>query len=197
MRIGVIFAIALAALGAGVVSFDWYRATLGETAYGAPFELVDQTGRPVTQSAFTGHPTAVFFGYTHCPDVCPTTLVELDDWLAQLGTTGKAIHAYFVTVDPERDTPPELATYIGNVSSRITGISGDPDKVRAMAKAYGIYFRRIDGEDGDYSMEHTASILLLDERGHLAGTIAFGEDRDQALSKLRRLAEASDGGAAS
>lgn len=179
----------LMAAGFGASAYWFYDARYGGEAYGAPFELVDQNGDEITQAAFRGHPSAVFFGFTHCPEVCPTTLFELDGWLKKLGPEGKDIKAYFVTVDPERDTPQIMRQYVGNVSDRITGISGDPDKVRAMAKAFGIYFRKVEGEDGDYTMDHTASILLLDRKGDFAGTIAYGESRDAALAKLKRLAD--------
>jgi protein SCO1/2 len=188
MRFILISIVALMAAGFGGVAYFAYDARYGGNAYGAPFELVDQSGETITQEAFRGHPSAVFFGYTHCPEVCPTTLFELDGWLKKLGPKGKDIHAYFVTVDPERDTPEIMRTYVGNVSDRITGITGDPAKVHAMAKDFGIYFRKVEGEDGDYTMDHTASILLLDRKGDLAGTIAYGENPDTALAKLERLA---------
>ena len=130
----------------------------------------------------------MFFGFTHCPEVCPTTLFELDGWLKKLGDEGKDIRAYFVSVDPERDTPEVMDLYVTNVSDRITGITGDPAKVHAMAKAFGIYWRKVDLEGGDYTMDHTASVLLLDSSGDFAGTIAYGESPTTALEKLKRLA---------
>src|SRR5690348_5669694 len=89
----------------GFIAFQWYGANYANKAYGAPFTLVDQKGAPITEAAFRGHPSAVFFGFTHCPEVCPTTLFELDGWLKQLGDECKNLRAYFVSVDPERDTP--------------------------------------------------------------------------------------------
>lgn len=188
MRLILVSIVVLILAGVGVVSFDWYRTQYGGEAYGAPFTLVDQRGEEITQAAFRGQPSAVFFGFTHCPEVCPTTLFELDGWLKKLGPQGRDIRAYFITVDPERDTPQVMDAYVGNVSNRITGISGDPEAVRAMAKSFGIYFKRIDEKDGDYTMDHTASVLLLDGQGRLAGTIAYGENPDTALAKLKRLA---------
>ena len=188
MRFILVSIVVLMAAGFGGVAYFAYDARYGGNAYGAPFELVDQSGEPITQAAFRGHPSAVFFGYTHCPEVCPTTLFELDGWLKKLGPKGEDIHAYFVTVDPARDTPQIMRQYVGNVSDRIVGISGNPDRVHAMLKDFGIYFRKVEGEDGDYTMDHTASILLLDRKGDLAGTIAYGENPDTALAKLERLA---------
>src|SRR5690606_32832275 len=137
---------------------------------------------------FRGSPSALFFGFTHCPEVCPTTLFELDGWLKQLGDEGADINAYFITVDPERDTPEIIGTYTGNVSDRIVGISGEPEKVHEMARSFGIYWKRVELEGGDYTMDHTASILLLDRHGDFAGTIAYGENPENALAKLKRLA---------
>jgi protein SCO1/2 len=178
----------LMAAGAAFLTFDWYRQTSAREAYGAPFTLVDHNGEPITEQAFRGHPSAVFFGFTHCPDVCPTTLFEMDGWLKQLGQDGEEIRAYFVSVDPERDTPEALEAYVSNVSDRITGITGEPEEVAAMLKSFGIYARKVELEGGGYTMDHTASVLLLDESGDLFGTIAYGENSDTALAKLQRLA---------
>ncbi len=176
------------AAGVGYLTFDWYRQQYAGEEFGDPFTLVDQNGEAITEQAFRGHPTAVFFGFTHCPEVCPTTLFELDGWLNQLGEEGRDIEAYFVSIDPARDTPDMMGDYVSNVSDRITGITGDPDDVYAMAKSFGIYWRKVDLEDGDYTMDHTASILLLDEGGGFWGTIAYGENPDNAVAKLKRLA---------
>jgi protein SCO1 len=180
--------VALMAAGMGFLAFDWYRGTAGGEPYGSPFALVDQRGAEITEQAFRGHPSAVFFGFTHCPEVCPTTLFEMDGWLKALGEEGKDIRAYFVTVDPERDTPQVLDAYVANVSERITGITGTPEEIAAMAKSFGIFARKVELEGGDYTMDHTASVLLLDETGDFFGTIAYGEDPETAVAKLKRLA---------
>ncbi|WP_378952569.1 SCO family protein [Mesorhizobium sp. ANAO-SY3R2] len=172
----------------GFMTFDWYRSQNGGQAFGAPFTLVDQKGAAITEAAFRGQPSAVFFGFTHCPEVCPTTLVELDGWLKQLGDDGRNIRAYFVSIDPERDTPEVMNTYVSNVSDRITGITGEPAKIAAMAKSFGIYSKKVETEGGDYTMDHTASVLLLDSKGDFFGTIAYEENPEAALAKLKRLA---------
>ncbi len=179
----------LMAAGIGWLTFDWYRGHYGGEAFGAPFTLADQAGQPITEAAFRGHPSALFFGFTHCPEVCPTTLFELSGWLKAMGDEGKDIHAYFVSIDPERDTPQVMGTYVGNFSDRITAITGEPDKVYAMAKSFGIYWKKVPTDDGDYTMDHTASVLLLNGKGEFAGTIAYGENPDTAVAKLKRLAE--------
>ena len=190
MRSILIGILVVMAAGVAYMTFDWYRQTSSGDAYGGPFTLVDHNGAEITEQALRGHPSAVFFGFTHCPEVCPTTLFEMDGWLNTLGDEGKEIRAFFVSVDPERDTPELMEAYVTNVSSRITGITGDPEKVAAMAKGFSIYVRKVELEGDDYTMDHTASILLLDRNGAFSGTIAYGENPDTALAKLKRLAGA-------
>jgi protein SCO1/2 len=187
MRAILVGILVLMAASVGWLTFDWYRQRNASEAYGAPFTLVDEHGQPITQAAFRGQPTLLYFGYTHCPEVCPTTLFELDGWLKKLGPEAKDMKAYFISIDPERDTPEVMNRYVGNFSDRITGISGPPDKVEAMAKGFNIYFRKVPTDNGDYTMDHTASIILLDRKGDFAGTIAYGENEKAALAKLKRL----------
>lgn len=175
----------------GFVTFKWYEARYGGEPYGAAFTLVDQNGAEITEAAFQGHPSALFFGFTNCPEICPTTLFELDGWLKELGDQGKDIHAYFISIDPERDTVDVMKNYVSNVSQRIVGITGEPDKVGEMAKAFGIYFKKVDLDTGGYTMDHTASVLLLNASGEFAGTIAYGEAKETAIAKLKRLAASS------
>ncbi len=188
MRSILVGILVLMAAGVGFITFQWYRTMNAGEPFGAPFALVDQRGGEITEAAFRAQPTAVFFGFTHCPEVCPTTLFELDGWLKKLGDDGKNIHAYFVTVDPERDTPEVLNAYVSNVSDRITGITGSSGQIAAMAKSFGIYAKKVPLEGGDYTMDHTASILLLSGDGKFAGTIAYGESPETAMAKLKRLA---------
>ncbi|WEX86260.1 SCO family protein [Sinorhizobium garamanticum] len=159
--------------------------------FGVPFTLVAQDGKPITEQAFTGKPTALFFGFTHCPEVCPTTLFEMNGWLEKVDPDGSKLQAYFITVDPERDTPEVLGQYVSNVSKRVTGISGPPDKVLEMVKGYRVYYKKVPLDekkpDGDYTMDHTASVFLLDANGHFSGTIAYGENPDTAIQKLDNL----------
>ncbi len=157
--------------------------------YGVAFNLIDHNGKAITEKAFQEKPTALFFGFTHCPEVCPTTLFEMNAWLNNVDPDGTRLRAFMVTVDPERDTQEILGQYVANVSDRIVGISGDPEKVRAMAKGFNVYFKKVPtaGSDGDYVMDHTASVFLLDEDGKFRGTISYGEDGDVAMKKLRNL----------
>lgn len=191
MRAILVGMLVITAAGIGWLTFDWYRTMNSGEPFGDPFTLVDQRGDEITEAAFRGAPSVVFFGFTHCPEVCPTTLFELDGLLKQLGDEGKDIRAYFVTVDPERDTAEIMDAYVSNVSDRITGITGDPEKVAAMAKSFGIYWKKVELEGGDYTMDHTASVLMLKRNGDFAGTIAYEENPETALAKLKRLANES------
>ncbi|WP_275783462.1 SCO family protein [Pararhizobium gei] len=187
---------AAVAVVAAVLGWLTFQMTMskGEIAagpFGVPFELVSQTGQPITEKAFTGKPTALFFGFTHCPEVCPTTLFELNGWLEKVDPDQTKLQAYFISVDPERDTPEILGQYVSNVSKRITGISGPPDKVMDMVKGFRVYARKVPLDekqpDGDYTMDHTASVFLLDSEGKFTGTIAYGENPDTAVKKLENL----------
>lgn len=187
-----LYATLIVALGLGIfaLSFAIFHGDDSEP-YGVSFTLTDHNGNQITEKAFRGQPTALFFGFTHCPEICPTTVYELNGWLAELGKDGEEIAAYFVTIDPERDTPDILGDYVTSVSERVTGISGEPDAVREMARGFNIYFKRIELDDGDYTMDHSASIILLDSDGAFRKTIAYGEAAETALQKLRDLAAAS------
>lgn len=164
---------------------------IAEGPFGVPFTLVAQNGQPITEKAFQDKPTALFFGFTHCPEVCPTTLFELNGWLHQVDPDGTKMNAYFVTVDPERDPPELLGRYVSNVTDRVIGISGDPGKIADVIKGFRVYARKVpvDEKDpnGDYTMDHTASVFLLNKGGRFAGTIAYGENTDTAMKKLENL----------
>ena len=194
-RIGLWVTVGVLAVVAGGIylyqSFypDVQRSGIASAKLGAPFNLIDHDGKPIDQTAFEAQPTAIFFGFTHCPEVCPTTLNELALWLEELGPDGQAIKPFFVTVDPKRDTPEVMKSYVSAFSDRITGITGDPDAVAALLKAWRVYAAEVPLTDGDYTMDHTASIYLVRPDGSFQGTIAFRENPANALQKLRRLAE--------
>ena len=181
--------VAVAMLGVGAGAFWLNNRPEVEAAGfgGGTYALVDQRGEPVDQTMFQGHPSALFFGFTHCPEVCPTTMAEMSAWFEQLGDEGKDLQAYFVTIDPERDTPAILGDYVSWVSERVTGITGTPEEIAKIAKAWGVYYAKVPLEDGDYTMDHTASVFLLDDKGQFQGTIAYREDGAVALQKLRNL----------
>ena len=193
LRLVLWIAVALVAALLGWLTLEMTRTKeqVAGGPFGVPFELVAQDGKPITEKAFTGKPTALFFGFTHCPEVCPTTLFELDGWLSKVDPDGSKLQAYFVTVDPERDTPELIGQYVANVSKRITAISGDPAKVLEMVKGFRVFYRKVPLDeakpDGDYTMDHTASVFLLDANGRFTGTIAYGENPEVAQQKLSNL----------
>jgi len=192
-RIALWALIAVFAVVLGWFTYEW-QVTENDIAakpYGVPFELVDQSGAPITEAAFRGRPTALFFGFTHCPEVCPTTLYELDGWLKQVDPDGDKIGAYFITVDPERDTPELLGEYVSGVTDRVTAISGSPEKINEVVRGFNIYAKKVPVDvknpEGDYTMDHTASVFLLDAQGRFKSTIAWGENPEIALKKLENL----------
>jgi protein SCO1/2 len=184
---------AVAVLGAAVVWFVVADRTGDQTGIaaatiGGPFSLSDQTGATVTEAALQGHPSALFFGYTYCPDVCPTTLFEMTTWLEQLGPDSDKLKVYFVTVDPERDTREQMAAYLQAFDPRILGLTGSREAVDQMLKAYRVYSRKVEGDDPDsYTMDHSASVYLLDSDATFVSTVDYQENPDRALEKLRRL----------
>ena len=154
---------------------------------GTAFTLVDDNGAPITEAAFEGRPTLLYFGFTRCPEVCPTTLYEMSGWFEALGDEGRDLQAFFISVDPERDTPEIMKGYAEAFTDRVTGITGDPDEVAKLLAAWHVYAARIPTDDGDYTMDHTASVFLIDRNGVFKGTIAYGENPDTAIAKLKRL----------
>lgn len=163
------------------------RPSAGTGFGGGTYSLLDQNGHKVDQTMFLGHPSALFFGYTHCPDVCPTTMAEMAAWFEELGDEGKDLRAYFVTVDPQRDTPAIIGDYVSWVSDRISGVTGDPAEIDKIVRAWGVYAQKVPLGGEDYSMDHTASVFLLNAKGEFEGTIAYREDAATALGKLRNL----------
>jgi len=186
--------LALAVLiGAGAVWFNHQRAgaagadgaqpvvTFGRADIGGPFTLVDQTGQAVDQSILEGRWTAVFFGFTHCPDFCPSTLQALDAARERMGERGDDLQIVFITVDPERDTPQAMADYLRTASfpEGVIGLTGTPEQVRAAAAAYRVVYTRRDLEGGGYTMDHSLNIYLMNPAGEFAIPLSasLGPDR--------------------
>jgi protein SCO1/2 len=198
IRYGAWTAVALVAFAAGAILLGWWRVDgpgrpMGGTVVsspmadvGGPFSLTDHTGRKVTQADYRGKPTLVFFGFTHCPEVCPTTLFELTTLLGKLGADADKLNVLFVTVDPERDTPAQLALYLQSFDSRIVGLSGSQEEVDAALKAYKAYAKRLPTQDG-YTMDHTASVYLMDAEGRFRSLIDYHEEQESALAKVKLL----------
>ncbi|MFC6489290.1 SCO family protein [Nitratireductor sp. GCM10026969] len=160
----------------------------GVADIGGPFALTDETGARVTEADLHGKPSAIFFGFTFCPDVCPTTLFELSGLIDRLGPEADKMNWVFVSVDWERDGPQELQDYLQAFDGRIRGFSGTKEEIEAVTEAYKVFYERVPTEDGgDYTINHTASVYLMDAEGGFFGTLGYGEDPDTMLAKLKRL----------
>ena len=160
-----------------------------EFTIGSPFSLIDHRGMVITEKDFLGHPSALFFGFTHCPEVCPTTMSKLSMLLDELGTKGDQIKVYFITLDPERDTPEVLMNYLSAFNERFIAITGNTNDVETLARSWKVYWKRTKISDGGYTLDHTASVLLLNSKSNFVGTIGWKEEATVALEKLKRLAK--------
>jgi protein SCO1/2 len=160
-----------------------------EFTIGSPFSLIDHRGMVITEKDFLGHPSALFFGFTHCPEVCPTTMSKLSMLLDELGTKGDQIKVYFVTLDPDRDTPEVLMNYLSAFNERFIAITGNTNDVETLARSWKVYWKRTKTSDGGYTLDHTASVLLLNSQSNFVGTIGWKEKATVALEKLKRLAK--------
>ena len=192
--LGAIRAVTWAAIAAlviviGFAGWQWQKggSPIAGIAIGGPFQLTDQHGATVTEASLKGHPSAMFFGYTFCPDVCPTTLSDLTQWMAKLGPEGDRLQVYFVTVDPERDTQDQMAAYLQAFDPRFLGLTGTRPAIDKMLAEYRVYSRKMPLDGGSYTMDHTAAVYLLDADGRLAGTLDYNEGEATALAKLKRL----------
>jgi len=179
-------AVALAALYWRQPAVPTSRSTPTEVSFGGPFTLIDSQGQPFASARLAGRPYAIFFGFTHCPDVCPTTLARLVRLRRQMGSD-EAFQIVFVTVDPERDGPAEVGRYAGLFGAPVIGLTGSPQQTARVKKDFGIFSEKV-GSGGDYTVDHTASVLLFDRNGRFESTIAPDETDPAALAKLRRLA---------
>jgi protein SCO1/2 len=155
-------------------------------AIGGPFRLTDQNGQAVSDQDLKGHPFLVFFGFTHCPDVCPTTLFEVSEILRSLGPDADRVRALFITVDPERDTPALMKDYLASFDPHLAGLTGDPAAVTAVAKAYRVYFKKVPLDQGGYTMDHTAIVYLMDKDGRFVQPFSLKRTIEAATADLRK-----------
>ncbi|PSJ60836.1 SCO family protein [Pseudaminobacter soli (ex Li et al. 2025)] len=179
-------------LGAGTVYLLSPNSPLREqqsavVEIGGPFKLTTQDGKPLSNEDLKGSPFAVFFGFTHCPEVCPTTLWEMSEALKALGDKADKLKVLFVSVDPERDTPEFMSRYLKSFDPRIIGLTGSQEAIDAVGKAYRVYSKKVPTDGGDYTMDHTASVYLMDAEGRFSGVISYEEDSKVRLAKLERL----------
>jgi protein SCO1 len=154
---------------------------------GPSFELTDHNGRPFSSAALSGRPYAVFFGFTHCPDVCPTTLLEMSNILQRLGADADRLKVVFVTVDPERDTPEQLRQYLDSFDPRIIGLTGSEQEIAAAAKGWNAFHNKIPEGDGSYTVVHSAYVYLMDRNNRLTGTMGFQDTEDEQVARLKAL----------
>ena len=155
-------------------------------AIGGPFRLIDQNGEPFSDTDLRGKSFLVFFGFTHCPDVCPTTLFDISEIMRNLGKDADRTAAVFITVDPERDTPEALKEYLSSFDPLVRGLSGDLANIAAVAKAYRVYYRKVPLEGGDYTMDHTAIVYLMDKEGQFVSPFNMRRTADVAAAELRK-----------
>lgn len=156
------------------------------SAIGGPFSLVDQNGKPITNEDLKGRPFLMFFGFTHCPDVCPTTLFEVSEVLKQLGPDAGGARALFVTVDPERDTPAIMKDYLSSFDPSVVGVTGSREAIDKALKAYRVYSKKVPTEGGDYTMDHLAIVYLMDKQGRFVAPFNLKRRPEEAAADLRR-----------
>ncbi|MDQ8730351.1 SCO family protein [Bradyrhizobium sp. LHD-71] len=186
----IIVAAFAASLAIGLALTLWLlggpRAVTAASAIGGPFQLVDQAGQVVTDKNLQGKPTIIFFGFTHCPDVCPTALFEMSEILRAMGDDAKRVNAYFVSVDPERDTPAAMKDYLSSFDANLKGLTGSPEAVAEIVSAYRVYAKKVPLKDGDYTMDHTSLIYLMDRDGKFVAPFNIKRRPEEAASDLKR-----------
>ena len=155
-------------------------------AIGGPFQLTDQSGTTVTDKSLQGRPSLIFFGFTHCPDVCPTSLFEISEVLRAMGKDADRVNAYFVSVDPERDSKEAMKDYLSSFDPHLKGLTGDPEAIAKVLSAYRVYAKKVPLKDGDYTMDHTALTYLMDRDGRFVAPFNLNRTPDEAASDLRK-----------
>jgi protein SCO1/2 len=192
LRILLWVVVGMAALG--MIAFLWTQSARDQAAsqtslgtIGGPFTLTASDGQPFPSSRLNGKPAAIFFGFTHCPDVCPTTLARLAKLRRQLGQGDDALSIVFISVDPERDTPAAVANYLTLFDTPVVGLTGTPAQVEQVKKQFGIYSRKVEQPGGGYSVDHTAAVMLMDKNGEFVATLSPEEGDQVALDKLKRI----------
>jgi protein SCO1/2 len=179
---GLVLCVSLGLLASGLLSPSGAPRT---AAIGGPFRLTDQNGRMVTEQDLKGAPFLVFFGFTHCPEVCPTTLFEVSEILRKLGPDADRVRALFITIDPDRDTSAALKDYLSSFDPRMLGLTGDPAEIAAVAKAYRVYYKKVPLEQ-DYTMDHTTIVYLMDKEGRFVSPFNLKRTTEAAAADLRR-----------
>ena len=186
----VIVAAFAGSLVVGLVLMLWalggLRTVAAPAAIGGPFQLTDQAGQIVTEKSLQGRPTLIFFGFTHCPDVCPTSLFEISEVLRAMGSDADRVNAYFISVDPGRDTDAAMKDYLSSFDPHLKGLTGGPDAVAKVISGFRVYARKVPLKDGDYTMDHTALIYLMDRDGHFVSPFNLKRTPEEAAADLKR-----------
>ncbi|MEN3930244.1 SCO family protein [Microvirga sp. W0021] len=159
----------------------------GSAAIGGPFTLTDVKGKPFSSESLKGKPYLVFFGFTHCPEVCPTTLFDLTQDMKELGPDADKLNIVFISVDPERDTPELIETYLSNFDERIIGLTGTPDQIAEIARSFKAFYRKVPTSDGDYTVDHQVTIYMMDRQGRFALASNYQENQETRLAKIKRV----------
>jgi protein SCO1 len=162
------------------------RGVTAPAAIGGPFQLTDQSGATVTEKSLQGRPTLIFFGFTHCPDICPTSLFEISEVLRAMGNDADRVNAYFVSVDPERDSQAAMKDYLSSFDPHLKGLTGDPEAIAKVLSAYRVYAKKVPLKDGDYTMDHTALTYLMDRDGRFVAPFNLNRTPDEAASDLKK-----------
>jgi protein SCO1/2 len=173
-------------LGAILVVTAVAPGPTGAASIGGPFALVDQNGKPFTDQDMKGKPYLVFFGYTHCPDICPTTLFDMSQLMQKLGPDADRVGALFITVDPERDTVPLMKDYMSSFDPHLRGLTGSRAAVDQAIKDYRVYAKKVPLEGGDYSMDHSAVVYLMDRDGRFVAPFSLQRKAEVEANELRR-----------
>ena len=185
-----LWAAPLAVVAAGVGGAGWMMLDRPAQAavIGGPFTLVDGSGKTITEASFPGKWLLVYFGYTHCPDACPTALQDMANAVDMLDPAKrKSVDILFITVDPARDTPAVMQDYVSNFAAPITALTGSPEQVAAAAKAYRVYYAKHPTEDGGYEMDHSSVIYVMDPKGEFVGNFSHQSSPEQIADKLKTL----------
>jgi len=179
-----------ASLVVGLLIMFWAMGGVSKVAQpaaiGGPFQLTDQNGKAVTDKNLKGKPTLIFFGYTHCPDVCPTSLFEISEVLRAMGKDADKVNAVFISVDPERDTPATMKEYLSSFDPHLEGLSGDPAETAKVITSYRVYAKKVPTKDGDYTMDHTALIYLMDRDGRFVSPFNLKRTPEEAAADLKK-----------
>ncbi|HEX7789166.1 MAG TPA: SCO family protein [Afipia sp.] len=186
----VVIAAFASSLAIGLLVTLWlvggFRGATAPAAIGGPFRLTDQAGQIVTEKSLAGRPTILFFGFTHCPDVCPTSLFEMSEVLRAMGPDADRLNAFFVSVDPERDTVAAMKDYLSSFDPHLKGLTGSPEEIGRVISAYRVYAKKVPLKDGDYTMDHTALIYLMDRNGNFVRPFDLKRKPEEAAADLKR-----------